>query len=48
MLENEKYTHDLETSKTVLENLESSSSEQSVKFFKKMKIYVENFVDCLN
>ncbi|XP_040204439.1 intron Large complex component GCFC2 [Rana temporaria] len=48
VLENEKYTHDLENSKTVLEKLESSSSEQSVKFFKKMKIYVENFVDCLN
>lgn len=48
VLENEKYTHDLENSKNVLEKLESSSSEQSFKFFKKMKIFVENFVDCLN
>ncbi|XP_018430934.1 PREDICTED: GC-rich sequence DNA-binding factor 2 [Nanorana parkeri] len=48
LLDCEKYTHDLENSKNVLEKLETSSGEQSFTFFKKMKIYVENFVDCLN
>ncbi|KAM5165084.1 intron Large complex component GCFC2 [Mantella aurantiaca] len=48
LLDNENYTHDLENSKNALEKLETSSVENSFKFFKEMKIYVENFVDCLN
>ncbi|XP_068136358.1 intron Large complex component GCFC2 [Hyperolius riggenbachi] len=47
MLDSERYSRDLESSKDSLEKLETSSSEQSFKFFKEMKIYVENFVDCL-
>ncbi|CAH2245880.1 GC-rich sequence DNA-binding factor 2 [Pelobates cultripes] len=46
--ENEKYTRDLESSKHSLEMLGKSVSEQSYKFFKEMKTYVENFVDCMN
>nr|DBA25709.1 TPA: hypothetical protein GDO54_010069 [Pyxicephalus adspersus] len=48
LLDNEKYTYDLENSKSALEKLEKTSSKQSFTFFKEMKIYVENFVDCLN
>ncbi|CAJ0968536.1 unnamed protein product [Ranitomeya imitator] len=48
VLDSEKYTRDLETAKNTLQKLETSSSEKSYKFFKEMKVYVENFVDCLN
>ncbi|XP_063771336.1 intron Large complex component GCFC2 isoform X2 [Pseudophryne corroboree] len=46
--ESEKYSRDLEDSKNSLQMLEKSSSDQCYKFLKEMKIYVENFVDCLN
>ncbi|XP_002936033.2 GC-rich sequence DNA-binding factor 2 [Xenopus tropicalis] len=46
--EREKYVSDLDSAKTTLEKLEMSSSEQTYKFFKEMKTYVENFVDCVN
>ncbi|OCT79045.1 intron Large complex component GCFC2 [Xenopus laevis] len=46
--EREKYAYDLDSAKTTLEKLEVSSTEQTYKFFKKMKTYVENFVDCVN
>ncbi|XP_053316667.1 intron Large complex component GCFC2 isoform X2 [Spea bombifrons] len=46
--ESEKYKYDIESSKHLLEKLEKSSSEQSYKFFKEMKSYVDNYVDCLN
>ncbi|XP_075057453.1 intron Large complex component GCFC2 [Mixophyes fleayi] len=48
VVESDKYARDLENSKNILQMLEKSSSEQSYKFLKEMKIYVENFVDCLN
>ncbi|XP_073530191.1 intron Large complex component GCFC2-like [Phyllobates terribilis] len=48
VLDSEKYSHDLENAKNTLQKLETSSSEKSYKFFKEMKVYVENFVDCLN
>ncbi|XP_069831927.1 intron Large complex component GCFC2 isoform X2 [Dendropsophus ebraccatus] len=48
VLDCEKYTHDLENAKNTLQKLETSSGEKSYKFFKEMKVYVENFVDCLN
>ncbi|XP_077147646.1 intron Large complex component GCFC2 isoform X1 [Ranitomeya variabilis] len=48
VLDSEKYTRDLENAKNTLQKLETSSSEKSYKFFKEMKVYVENFVDCLN
>ncbi|KAM9316391.1 intron Large complex component GCFC2 [Gastrophryne carolinensis] len=48
VLDNEKYQRDLEDSKNSLEKLERSASEQSYRFFKEMKVYVETFVDCLN
>ncbi|KAM3932143.1 intron Large complex component GCFC2 [Leptodactylus fuscus] len=48
VLDSEKYTHDLENAKNTLQKLEASSSEKSYKFFKEMKVYVENYVDCLN
>ncbi|KAM4042614.1 intron Large complex component GCFC2 [Anomaloglossus baeobatrachus] len=48
VLETENYTRDLENAKNTLQKLETSSSEKSYKFFKEMKVYVENFVDCLN
>ncbi|XP_071999793.1 intron Large complex component GCFC2 [Engystomops pustulosus] len=48
VMDNEKYTHDLEDAKSALQKLETSTSERSYKFFKEMKVFVENFVDCLN
>ncbi|XP_075717091.1 intron Large complex component GCFC2 [Rhinoderma darwinii] len=48
ILDSEKYNRDLENAKNTLQKLETSSSEKSYKFFKEMKVYVENFVDCLN
>ncbi|XP_056419831.1 intron Large complex component GCFC2 [Hyla sarda] len=48
VLESEKYTRDLEDAKNTLGKLETSSGEKSYKFFKEMKVFVENFVDCLN
>ncbi|XP_075454602.1 intron Large complex component GCFC2 isoform X2 [Ascaphus truei] len=46
--ESEKFMRDLESSKTTLEMLEKTSSERCYKFYKEMKTYVENLVDCLN
>ncbi|XP_044146019.1 intron Large complex component GCFC2-like [Bufo gargarizans] len=48
ILDSERYTRDLENARNTLQKLETSSSEKSYKFFKSMKVYVENFVDCLN
>ncbi|XP_075419176.1 intron Large complex component GCFC2 isoform X2 [Tenrec ecaudatus] len=47
--EYEKYIQDIKNSKSTIENLENSSSQASnYKFYKSMKIYVENVIDCLN
>ncbi|XP_053565596.1 intron Large complex component GCFC2 [Bombina bombina] len=46
--ENEKFTLDLENSKSSINNLEKATSELSYKFFKQMKTFVENFIDCMN
>ncbi|MBZ3875229.1 GC-rich sequence DNA-binding factor 2 [Sciurus carolinensis] len=47
--EYEKYIQDVKRSKSTVENLESSSSQAvNYKFYKNMKIYVENIIDCLN
>ncbi|MEE6525637.1 hypothetical protein FKM82_025780, partial [Ascaphus truei] len=46
--ESERFMRDLESSKTTLEMLEKTSSERCYKFYKEMKTYVENLVDCLN
>ncbi|XP_031238102.1 GC-rich sequence DNA-binding factor 2 isoform X2 [Mastomys coucha] len=47
--EYEKYVQDIKNSKTAIQNLESASDQaQSYKFYKGMKIYVENIIDCLN
>uniref|UniRef100_A0A8D2JMP6 GC-rich sequence DNA-binding factor 2 n=1 Tax=Sciurus vulgaris TaxID=55149 RepID=A0A8D2JMP6_SCIVU len=47
--EYEKYMQDVKRSKSTVENLESSSSQAvNYKFYKNMKIYVENIIDCLN
>ncbi|KAM8953250.1 LOW QUALITY PROTEIN: intron Large complex component GCFC2-like [Pelodytes ibericus] len=46
--ESERYTQDRESSEHSLEMLKKTASEQSFTFFKEMKTYVENFVDCLN
>ncbi|KAG9464944.1 hypothetical protein GDO78_019158 [Eleutherodactylus coqui] len=48
VLASEQYSRDLENAKNTLQKLETSSGEKSYKFFKEMKIFVENFVDCLN
>ncbi|XP_046288197.1 intron Large complex component GCFC2 isoform X2 [Marmota monax] len=45
----EKYMQDVKSSKSTIENLENSSSQAAnYKFYKSMKIYVENIIDCLN
>nr|XP_045009343.1 intron Large complex component GCFC2 isoform X2 [Jaculus jaculus] len=47
--EYEKYVQDIKNSKAVIQNLESSSNQAlSYKFYKSMKTYVENLIDCLN
>ncbi|KAL0619930.1 GC-rich sequence DNA-binding factor 2 [Plecturocebus cupreus] len=47
--EYEKYVQDVKSSKSTIQNLESSSNQAlNCKFYKNMKIYVENFIDCLN
>nr|XP_020765826.1 GC-rich sequence DNA-binding factor 2 isoform X7 [Odocoileus virginianus texanus] len=47
--EYEKYIQDIKSSKTTIQNLENSSNQAlSFKFYKSMKIYVENLIDCLN
>ncbi|XP_037663348.1 GC-rich sequence DNA-binding factor 2-like isoform X1 [Choloepus didactylus] len=45
----EKYKEDVKTSKSMIQNLENSSNQAlNYKFYKSMKIYVENLIDCLN
>ncbi|XP_017910781.1 PREDICTED: GC-rich sequence DNA-binding factor 2 isoform X4 [Capra hircus] len=47
--EYEKYIQDIKSSKSTIQNLENSSNQAlSFKFYKSMKIYVENLIDCLN
>ncbi|XP_050610260.1 intron Large complex component GCFC2 isoform X3 [Macaca thibetana thibetana] len=47
--EYEKYVQDVKSSKSTIQNLESSSNQAlNCKFYKSMKIYVENLIDCLN
>lgn len=47
--EYEKYLQDVESSKSTIQNLESSSNQNlNYKFYKSMKIYVENLIGCLN
>ncbi|XP_034515330.1 GC-rich sequence DNA-binding factor 2 isoform X5 [Ailuropoda melanoleuca] len=47
--EYEKYIQDVKSSKSTIENLENSSNQAlNFKFYKSMKIYVENLIDCLN
>lgn len=38
---------DVEGAKTSLENLEESSSEKQLKFYRSMTTYVHNMVECL-
>uniref|UniRef100_A0A452THV2 GC-rich sequence DNA-binding factor 2 n=1 Tax=Ursus maritimus TaxID=29073 RepID=A0A452THV2_URSMA len=47
--EYEKYIRDVKSSKSTIQNLENSSNQAlNFKFYKSMKIYVENLIDCLN
>ncbi|XP_052030001.1 intron Large complex component GCFC2 isoform X3 [Apodemus sylvaticus] len=47
--EYEKCVQDIKSSKTAIQNLESASDQAlNYKFYKGMKIYVENIIDCLN
>ncbi|XP_021565760.1 GC-rich sequence DNA-binding factor 2 [Carlito syrichta] len=47
--EYEKYIQDVQSSKSTIHNLECSSNQaQNYKFYKSMKMYVENLIDCLN
>ncbi|XP_064233918.1 intron Large complex component GCFC2 isoform X4 [Aotus nancymaae] len=47
--EYEKYVQNVKSSKSTIQNLESSSDQAlNCKFYKSMKIYVENLIDCLN
>ncbi|XP_042639051.1 intron Large complex component GCFC2 [Orycteropus afer afer] len=47
--EYEKYIQDVKSSKSMIQNLENSSNQAlNYKFYKSMKIYVENLIDCLN
>ena len=47
--EYEKYIEDVKSSKSAIQNLENSSEQAlNIKFYKSMKIYVENLIDCLN
>ncbi|XP_036291723.1 intron Large complex component GCFC2 isoform X2 [Pipistrellus kuhlii] len=47
--EYEKYVEDVKSSKNAIQNLENSSDQAlNFKFYKSMKIYVDNLIDCLN
>ncbi|XP_028352653.1 intron Large complex component GCFC2 isoform X2 [Physeter macrocephalus] len=47
--EYEKYIQDVKSSKSTIQNLENSSNQVlNFKFYKSMKVYVENLIDCLN
>uniref|UniRef100_A0A8C8S957 GC-rich sequence DNA-binding factor 2 n=1 Tax=Pelusios castaneus TaxID=367368 RepID=A0A8C8S957_9SAUR len=47
--EYEKYTQDIENSKSTIQELETSSNASlNYKFYRSMKTYLENLVDCLN
>lgn len=47
--EYEKYEQDIKSSKTAIQNLESASDHaQNYRFYRGMKSYVENIIDCLN
>uniref|UniRef100_F7CT84 GC-rich sequence DNA-binding factor 2 n=1 Tax=Equus caballus TaxID=9796 RepID=F7CT84_HORSE len=47
--EYEKYIQDVKSSKSAIQNLENSSNQAlNFKFYKSMKTYVENLIDCLN
>ncbi|XP_036920836.1 intron Large complex component GCFC2 isoform X2 [Sturnira hondurensis] len=47
--EYEKYIEDVKSSKSAIQNLENSPEQAlNIKFYKSMKIYVENLIDCLN
>ncbi|XP_015986121.2 GC-rich sequence DNA-binding factor 2 isoform X3 [Rousettus aegyptiacus] len=47
--EYEKYVQDVKSSKSTIHNLENSSNQAlNFQFYKSMKIYVENLIDCLN
>ncbi|MGH0147512.1 UNVERIFIED_CONTAM: hypothetical protein FKN15_045442 [Acipenser sinensis] len=46
--EQEKIQQDIESTKTCLENLEDTSPCLRYKFYKEMRIYVQNLVDCLS
>ncbi|XP_062429185.1 intron Large complex component GCFC2 isoform X2 [Rhea pennata] len=47
--EYEKYVEDIESSKTSVQELEKSSNASlNYKFYRAMKIYVENLINCLN
>ncbi|XP_064001812.1 intron Large complex component GCFC2 isoform X3 [Pogoniulus pusillus] len=47
--EYEKYVEDIESSKTTVQELEKSSDALlNFRFYKGMKIYVENLINCLN
>ncbi|KAM9409540.1 intron Large complex component GCFC2 isoform 2-T2 [Pholidichthys leucotaenia] len=42
-----KLENDVESAKTSMENLEESSSERQLKFYRTMNVYVRNLVECL-
>ncbi|RXM27752.1 GC-rich sequence DNA-binding factor 2 [Acipenser ruthenus] len=46
--EQEKIQQDIESTKTCLENLQDTSPCLRYKFYKEMRIYVQNLVDCLS
>ncbi|XP_029087944.1 GC-rich sequence DNA-binding factor 2 isoform X1 [Monodon monoceros] len=47
--EYEKYIQDVKSSKSTIQNLENSSNQVlNFKFYKSMKVYVENLIDCLD
>ncbi|XP_015194539.2 intron Large complex component GCFC2 isoform X1 [Lepisosteus oculatus] len=45
--EQKRIQMDIESAKTSVEQLEGASTDQRYKFYKEMKIYVQNLVDCL-
>ncbi|KAG8518750.1 GC-rich sequence DNA-binding factor 2, partial [Galemys pyrenaicus] len=47
--EYEKYMEDVRSLRSTIQNLEDSSNQTlNFKFYKSMKVYVENLIDCLN
>ncbi|XP_043398115.1 intron Large complex component GCFC2 isoform X6 [Chelonia mydas] len=47
--EHEKYTQDIESSKSTIQELErSSNAALNYKFYRSMKTYMESLIDCLN